>query len=60
MRAPRRFLLGLTMAFEFTIGMLVDKKSFVEMANAYAFWNGEMWPVVLVVLGLTPLIWRGR
>lgn len=54
------FLIVLTIAFEFTIGMLVDLKSFVELANAYAFWKGEMWPVVLVVLGLTPLIWRGR
>lgn len=54
------FLIALTIVFEFTIGMLLDKKSFVELANAYAFWNGELWPVVLVVLGLTPVIWRGR
>lgn len=54
------FLVALTIAFEFTIGMLVDRKSFMELANAYAFWRGEMWPVVLVVLGLTPVIWRGR
>ncbi|HET8770785.1 MAG TPA: hypothetical protein VFM71_07370 [Gemmatimonadaceae bacterium] len=54
------FLIVLTIIFEFAIGILVDKKSFVELANAYAFWKGETWPVVLVVLGLTPVIWRGR
>lgn len=54
------FLIALTVAFEFTIGMLGDRKSFAELAQAYAFWHGEPWPYVLVVLGLTPLIWRGR
>ncbi|MHB1298784.1 MAG: hypothetical protein ACYC0B_09680, partial [Gemmatimonadaceae bacterium] len=54
------FLIALTVAFEFTIGMLVDGKSFAELAQAYAFWRGEPWPYVLVVLGLTPLIWRTR
>ena len=52
------FLIALTVAFEFTIGMLVDKKSFAELAQAYAFWRGEPWPYVLMVLGLTPLMWR--
>jgi len=52
------FLIALTVAFEFTIGMLVDKQSFAELAQAYAFWRGEPWPYVLLLLGLTPLIWR--
>lgn len=52
-------LIALTIAFEF-VGILVDKKSFAELAAAYAFWRGETWPFVLLVLGLTPLLWRGR
>lgn len=53
-------LVAVTVAFEFAIGMLVDGKTFAELARAYAFWRGEKWPFVLVVLGLTPLLWRGR
>ncbi len=54
------FLVALTVAFEFAVGIFVDKKSVGELAAAYAFWRGESWPLVLVVLGLTPLIWRGK
>jgi hypothetical protein len=54
------FLVGLTIAFEFAVGMLVDHKSFAELASAYAFWRGETWPAVLAVLWLTPTLWRGR
>lgn len=50
-------LVGLTVAFEFLFGHYVDGKPWSELAAAYAFWQGELWPVVLVVLGLTPLIW---
>ncbi len=53
-------LVALTIAFEFAVGILVDKKSLGELAAAYAFWRGETWPLVLLVLGLTPLIWRGK
>lgn len=54
------FLVGLTIAFEFAVGIMVDKKSLGELAAAYAFWRGETWPLVLLVLGLTPLMWRSK
>lgn len=54
------FLVALTVIFEFAVGMFLDDTSFTELAGAYAFWRGEPWPFVLLLLGLTPLIWRGR
>lgn len=54
------FLVGLTVVFEFAIGLLADGKTLAELAGAYAFWRGERWPFVLLVLGLTPVIWRGK
>jgi hypothetical protein len=54
------FLVALTVVFEFAIGLGVDRKPFAELLGAYAFWRGEPWPLVLLVLGLTPLLWRGR
>lgn len=48
---------GLTVGFEFLIGHYVDGKPWSELAAAYRFWRGELWPFVLLITGLTPMIW---
>lgn len=51
-------LVGLTIAYEFGIGLL-GGRSLAELSGHYAFWRGEAWPLVLVVLAATPFLWRG-
>ena len=46
----------LTLAFEFGFGLLVQRKSFATMLAAYTFKDGNLWPVVVVVTGLAPLV----
>jgi hypothetical protein len=53
-------ILLLTVAFETALGLFVDHKSWRALLGHYAFWRGELWPVVLVVLALTPFIWGRR
>lgn len=48
---------GMTVAFETALGRLVDHRSWEELLAHYAFWRGELWPFVLLVLALTPFIW---
>lgn len=50
-------LVVLTVAFEFALGHYGEGKSWAELSASYAFWRGELWPFVLLVLGLTPLLW---
>jgi hypothetical protein len=50
-------LLTLTVAYEFAIGWLVDRKGWSELTAHYAFWRGELWPYLLVLLVLTPFVW---
>lgn len=50
-------LLGLTVAFETLLGRFVDHRSWVELAAHYALWRGELWPLVLLGLALTPFLW---
>lgn len=50
-------LVTLTVAFEFAIGRLVDGASWAALAAHYAFWRGEPWPFVLLLLAATPYIW---
>ena len=52
-------LVGLTVAFEFTFG-LIEGSSARELVANYAFWDGRLWPLVLLTLAATPFIWRGR
>lgn len=52
-------LVGLTVAYEFGIGF-AGGKSVAEMLENYAIWKGKLWPLVLLALGATPWIWRGR
>jgi len=48
--------LGLTLAFEFSFGMLVRGKSLAEMLDAYRFRDGDIWPVVLAVIAAAPAV----
>lgn len=52
-------LVALTVAFECTFGRL-EGKSWSELLSNYALWRGRLWPLVLLTLGATPFIWRGR
>ena len=53
-------LVVMTVAFEFAVGRLVDQKSWSELLVHYALWRGELWPVVLGFLALTPFLWGIR
>ena len=55
--AASALLVCLTVAFEFIIGRTVDHKSWAELFGNYAIWRGRLWPVVLLVVALTPFIW---
>lgn len=50
-------LLVLTVVFETALGLWVDGRSWRELLEHYALWRGELWPIVLAVLVLTPFLW---
>jgi hypothetical protein len=50
--------LTLTVAFEFTFGRLVAKKSWRELAGEYNLAEGRAWPLVLAWLGTGPAVVR--
>jgi len=50
-------ILVLTVSFETSLGLFVDHRSWRALLHHYALWNGELWPIVLAVLTLTPFIW---
>lgn len=50
-------LVVLTVIFELTLGRLVDRKSWSELLGDYAIWRGRLWPVLLLLIALTPFIW---
>lgn len=51
------FLVMLTVAFEFLFGHYVDGRSWAELAGNYSIWNGRLWPLVLLIVGLMPFVW---
>lgn len=53
-------LVALTVVFEFGLGRIIDRKSWQELVAHYALWNGELWPLVLAFLGITPFLWARR
>ena len=55
--AASALLVGLTVAFEFGIGRWVDHKSWATLVDDYALWKGHLWPLVLLVVALTPFLW---
>ena len=46
----------LTVVFEFAFGRYVDGASWSDLLAAYKMWNGELWPLVLVVMGAAPAL----
>lgn len=52
-------LVALTVAYELAIG-LRGGQSLRQLLGHYAFWRGELWPLVLIALAATPFLWRGR
>lgn len=50
------FWLALTVAFEFAFGRLVAKRSWPVLLSPYRFEGGNIWPIVLAVIALSPLL----
>lgn len=48
--------LALTVAFEFAFGRLVAGRSGEELLRSYRFAGGDIWPVVLLVVAVSPLL----
>ncbi len=48
--------LCLTIVFEFGFGRFVASKSWQELFEAYVFKDGNIWPVVLVIVLLAPYL----
>jgi hypothetical protein len=48
----------MTLAFEFGFGALVQRRSLAEMLAAYTFRDGNLWPLVLGVTLLAPVLAR--
>jgi hypothetical protein len=48
--------LGLTLIFEIGLGRLVQHKSWQQLLEAYTFEDGNIWPLVLVVTFIAPLL----
>jgi hypothetical protein len=52
-------LVVLTLAFEFGLGAL-GGKTMSEMLANYRFWEGKLWPLVLLAVAVAPFVGRGR
>ena len=50
------FWLALTLVFEFGFGRLVQHRPWSELLEAYRFHDGNIWPVVLLVVTLSPAL----
>jgi hypothetical protein len=50
------FWVILTLAFEFSFGMLLQGKSWHELLQAYTLSNGNIWPLVLFITGAAPCL----
>lgn len=50
------FWLLMTLVFEFGFGRLVQARAWHELLQAYTFKDGNLWPLVLVITFLAPLI----
>ena len=44
----------LTLVFEFSFGRYVQHRTWAELSAAYTFQGGNIWPIVLVVLLISP------
>jgi hypothetical protein len=50
------FWLSLTLIFEFGFGRLLQHKTWEQLFAAYTFQGGNLWPLVLIVTALAPLL----
>jgi len=50
------FWLFLTVGFEFTFGRLVAKRTWAELLRAYRCAGGDIWPIVLFVVAVSPFV----
>ena len=48
--------LGLTVTFEFSFGRRVLKRSWSELLKPYRGTGGDLWPIVLLVVAISPLL----
>ena len=48
--------LTLTVAFEFLFGRFAARKTWPELLRAYRFEDGDIWPLVLAVVALSPSV----
>jgi hypothetical protein len=48
--------MALTIAFEFSFGRFVARRSWEELRRPYQFENGEVWPLVLLVVAVSPAL----
>lgn len=48
--------LVLTLAFEFMLGRFIQGKPWPEIFEAYAFKDGNLWPVVLLITAAAPCL----
>ncbi len=46
-----------TVLFETAMGLIVDHKSWSEILQHYDLMHGELWPLVLAWLAVTPFVW---
>ncbi|MBM7454183.1 hypothetical protein HNR62_000007 [Oceanisphaera litoralis] len=48
--------LCLTLVFEFGFGYLIQGKSWPQLVEAYTFRDGNLWPIVLLVVASAPYV----
>lgn len=48
--------LVMTIGFETWMNVVIRKLSFAEVVATYALWRGELWPLVLLSLLVSPLV----
>jgi hypothetical protein len=46
----------LTLVFEFGFGHFLQHKTWPQLLKAYTFQEGNLWPLVLIVTTLAPLL----
>jgi hypothetical protein len=49
----------LTIAFEIVLGRATGS-SWSAIGGAYAIWNGELWPLVVLCVAAAPFVWAPR
>lgn len=48
--------LCLTLVFEFSFGRIIQGKSWPQLVEAYRFQDGNLWPIVLLVIASAPYV----